>query len=211
MTPERQAKIEKVAQQRQLDLAVVLENVHDPHNIGAVLRSCDAVGVTSVYAMFTTVDLFPSKLYMGKKSSSGSRKWVDVFVYTDPHKCMEDVLERYGRVLATSLEGGSESLYTADFTQPTAILLGNEHSGVSSEMLNYCEGSIYIPQMGMSQSLNISVACAVTLYECLRQRDVAGMYDTNTSGSQEELSKLLDDYVARHDSGHKGRSTRRVE
>ena len=89
MTPEREEKFEKVVAQRQFDLTVILENVHDPHNIGAVLRSCDSVGIREIFVLYTDDKLTEEKLTIGKKSSSGARKWVDVHYFTDVEKCFK--------------------------------------------------------------------------------------------------------------------------
>ncbi|TAJ63421.1 MAG: RNA methyltransferase, partial [Chitinophagaceae bacterium] len=76
----------------------------------------------------------------------------------------------------THLSTDAVGLYEIDFTQPTALVFGNEHDGVSEEFRNMADGNFVIPQMGIIQSLNISVACAVSIYEAFRQKTVAGHY-----------------------------------
>ena len=209
MRPDRAKKIDQVVSKRQLDLAVILENVHDPHNIAAVLRTCDAVGIVAVYVLYSDPGQEPRKIVLGKRTSKGTRKWVDVFIYRDVDTCFTEVRSRYKRILAASLAEGSRSIYEAEFDQPTAILFGNEHNGVSPEALSKSDGSIFIPQHGMAQSLNISVACAVVLYECLRQRTEKGMYDQDPGTPREDLEALRDEYYRRHETYYKGRLPRK--
>ena len=211
MNPERRNRIRHVSAQRQLDLAVVLENVHDTHNIGAVLRSCDSVGIQSVYVVYTDPALSPSRFKLGKRTSGGARKWVDVYVYRDVEECVAEVRKRYGRLLALTVGKQSSDLYNIDFTEPAAIVFGNEHEGISDDLARVCDGHVYIPQMGMARSLNISVACAVTLYEILRQRKEQGMYEKNMSAPSVEFDDLYMEFVDRHESGYIGRRPREIK
>lgn len=185
MTPERIQKMDDVLLKRQKGFTVVLEDVHDPHNISAVLRTCDSVGITEVYTI-NTVTPPPAKL--GKRTSAGARKWVTVHSFTDVDECMELVKEKYQHIFATHLGESAVDLYELDLTGSVALVFGNEQMGLSEEILKYATGNFIIPQVGMVQSLNISVACAVTLYEALRQRNVAGLYD-QASFSEIELKE----------------------
>lgn len=179
MQPEREKKIRDVIRQSQPDLTVVLENIFDPLNISAVLRSCDAVGIREVFVVYTKQYLDKRGLILGKRTSAGTFKWIDVYVFDDLEECFRRVRERYGRILATRLGEDSQSLYSLDLTQPTALLFGNEDEGISSEALALADGNFLIPQAGFAESLNISVACAVSLFEARRQRAEKGFYDKN--------------------------------
>ncbi|MBL7804493.1 MAG: RNA methyltransferase [Saprospiraceae bacterium] len=179
MQPEREKKIRDVIRQSQPDLTVVLENIFDPLNISAVLRSCDAVGIREVFVLYTKQYLDKRGLILGKRTSAGTFKWIDVYVFDDLEECFRRVRERYGRILATRLGEDSQSLYSLDLTQPTALLFGNEDEGISSEALALADGNFLIPQAGFAESLNISVACAVSLFEARRQRAEKGFYDKN--------------------------------
>ena len=183
MTPERQAKIERVLNLRQPDLAIVLENVNDPHNISAVMRTCDAVGVQNLYVLTTTPNRH--KRY-GKNASASAAGWITIHEYEDLEECMKVVKERYKRVYATHLGVESHSLYDLNLADSVALVFGNERLGVSAECLARCDGNFIIPQAGMVQSLNISVACAVSLYEAYRQRNVAGFYNGTPRLSEAE-------------------------
>jgi tRNA (guanosine-2'-O-)-methyltransferase len=211
VTPERREKFEKVVSQRQFDLTVILENVHDPHNIGAVLRSCDSVGIREIFVLYTDESLTEENLVAGKSSSSGARKWVDVHYFTDAKKCFEEIKKRYEKVFCTHLSGNAKGLFELDLTQSVALLFGNEHEGVSEEVLKYCDGNFMIPQMGMVKSLNISVACAVTLYEAARQRIEKGFYKTNPTGNENQKKELLKEYVKRHELHLKNRRFKNID
>lgn len=155
-------------------MAIVLENVFDPHNVSAVLRTCDAVGIQDVYIVNTRIG--PHKRW-GFKSSSSAYKWMTTHQFTDLQECMAVVRNNYASVLTTHLAANSVGLYDMDFTQSMALVFGNEHSGVSDEMIALADGNFVIPQQGIIRSLNISVACAVTLFEAYRQKNIAGHYD----------------------------------
>lgn len=174
MTPERALKLSAVLRKRQPDVTVVLENVFDPHNIAAVMRTCDAIGAQEVYAI---TDRIPPRSNWGYRSSRSANKWVDLHPFHDRVECMEAVRARYPRVLGSRMASGTPSLYETELTMPVAVVFGNEKYGVSEWMAESCDGWFEIPQFGMISSLNVSVACAVTLYELLRQRVASGLYE----------------------------------
>lgn len=187
MTPERKHRIASVLHKRQPDITVVLENITDPHNISAVMRTCDAIGVKEIFVLNTKIA--PHKKF-GKNSSSSALKWILVHQYTDVQSCIEEVRKKYDILLSTFLEDGQQDVFEIDFTQKIALVFGNEKEGVSEEIRKYTDGNFIIPQVGMIQSLNISVACAVCLYEALRQKRLAGHYD-NIKLSEQEQRHLI--------------------
>lgn len=166
MTEERAAKINFVTAHRRQDVAIVLENVEDPHNISAVMRSCDAVGVEHLYILTTKIGRHEK---WGQRSAASAEKWLTLHEYDNLEACIIAVRARCSKIYATHLGSASESIYDTDFSKDSAIVFGNEHSGVSEEMLAKCDGNIRVPQVGMVQSLNISVACAVILFEGYRR------------------------------------------
>jgi tRNA (guanosine-2'-O-)-methyltransferase len=188
MTPERRARLLAVLNKRQSDLTVVLENVFDPHNISAVMRTCDAVGVQEVYVLNTKI---PRHKKWGAKSSSSAAKWLSVYQFTEAEACFNALRQKYDRILTTHLSSDAVNLYDIDFTSRIALVFGNEHSGVSEEIRAMADGNFIIPQVGIIKSLNISVACAVTLYEAQRQKKVAGHYDSCRL-PQPQLNELLE-------------------
>ena len=204
ITQKRLEKITDVAAKRQLDLTIILENVHDTHNIGAVIRSCDSVGISEIFVLHNTPELVRDFLVIGKNSSSGTRKWVDVRFYDDTEACFKEVRSRYDKVFGTHLSKSAVDLYELDLSSSMALVFGNENAGITDQTLAHLDGNFMIPQVGMVQSLNISVACAVTLYEAFRQRKQKGMYDKEVIGTENE--KLMQAYLERHSSKFKGRA-----
>lgn len=194
-TTERRAqRLKSVIVRRQPTLTVVLEDVFDPHNASAVLRSCDAVGVMDVHLVYVKQE--PPRRSFGRSTSASAAKWLNLHYHDSIEECYA-ALHRDGyRILATALQGDSHGLYEPDLAEPTAFVFGNEKSGVSDEGITAADGTIYIPMQGMVESLNISVSCAVTLYEAMRQRLVRGMYDTPQL-PETEIDTMLRDWIRR--------------
>lgn len=188
MTPERRNKLTTVLEKRQPDLTVVLENVFDPHNISAVMRTCDAVGVQEVYIITNKI---PRHKKWGARSSSSAAKWLTVHQFENAEECFAELRKKYSKILTTHLSSDAVNLYEVNMTEPIALVFGNEHSGVSDEIRLLADGNFIIPQAGIIQSLNISVACAVTLYEAYRQKSLAGHYnrDNMDNAMKQELLK----------------------
>lgn len=174
MTPERIERLESVLNKRQPDLTVVLENVFDPHNISAVMRTCDAVGIQDVYILNHKI---PPHRKWGAKSSSSAAKWLSIHQFTNAEECFTELRKHYKKIYTTHLSTDAVSLHELNLTEPVALVFGNEHSGVSEEIIAMADGNFIIPQTGIIKSLNISVACAVTLYEAFRQKNNAGHYN----------------------------------
>ena len=173
MTPERIDRLTRVLDKRQPDLTVVLENVFDPHNISAVMRTCDAVGIQDIYILNNRI---PPHRKWGAKSSSSAAKWLTVHQFVDAKECFIELRKHYRKIYTTHLSTDATGLYELDLTEPVALVFGNEHSGVSEEIIALADGNFIIPQVGIIKSLNISVACAVSLYEAFRQKTNAGHY-----------------------------------
>ncbi len=169
----RKQKMRQVLQRRQPNLTVVLEDVHDPHNLAAVMRSCDAVGIMEIYLVNT---LTPPINKLSKRSSAGAKKWVELHAFEDIDACMTAVKAKYDKVFATHLSQDAVSLYDLELKGSVALLFSNERIGLSPKILEYADSNFIIPMQGMVQSLNISVACAVSLFEVMRQRIDGGQY-----------------------------------
>lgn len=188
-TENREQKILKVAAARQFDLNVVLENIHDPHNVSAIFRSCDAVGVPEVSLVYN-IEQFPR---IGKKSSASAFKWVKNKKYKSIEECYSCLRSGGYKIYASSISAESKSIYDLDLSENTAIVLGNEHRGVSSDAQKLADEKFIIPMYGMVQSLNVSVAAAVVLYEALRQRQAKGLYPFGKNKIEEKL--LIDEWL----------------
>ncbi len=186
MSERRLTKIERVLRWRQPGLTVVMENIHDPHNVSAILRTCDAAGVMEVQLVYTDTE-FPD---IGKKSSASAKKWVERKRFKDIAECYSKLKKDGFTIYATRIGEESKTPYQLDFTRKAAVVFGNEHRGVSDEAAKLADGLVQIPMFGMIESLNVSVACAVLLYEAVRQRMDAGKY-SSSSLSDPVLSKLV--------------------
>ncbi|MEO6719877.1 MAG: RNA methyltransferase [Ferruginibacter sp.] len=190
MTPERTKRLTSVLNKRQPDLTVVLENVFDPHNISAVMRTCDAVGIQDIYILNNKI---PPHRKWGAKSSSSAAKWLTVHQFTNAEDCFAELRKYYKKIYTTHLSTDAVSLHQLNLAEPVALVFGNEHSGVSDDIIAMADGNFIIPQVGIIRSLNISVACAVTLYEAFRQKSEAGHYDQRKLQG-EKLDTLLDEW-----------------
>lgn len=190
MTPERREKLLRVLSKRQNNLTVVLENVFDPHNETAVMRTCDSVGIQDIFIINNRK---PPRKEWGFRSGSSAKKWLTVHQFTQVDECFKELRSRYSKILTTHLASDSVGLYDIDFTESIALIFGNERFGVSDEARGLADGNFVIPQMGIIQSLNISVACAVTIYEAYRQKERAGHYN-QPSLPDEQLQTLFNEW-----------------
>ncbi|MCU7495550.1 MAG: RNA methyltransferase [Ignavibacteria bacterium] len=188
-TGARLQKIIEAVKKRQHSLRVILENIHDPHNVSAILRTCDAVGVYKVSLVYN-VEKFPK---INRTSSASALKWVERESLSSIQECYSSLRRQGFKIYASALTGHSISLYDIDFTEKTAIVIGNEHRGVSKEAAELADGVFQIPMQGMVQSLNVSVANAVILYEAQRQRLLKGMYD-RPELNEEEIERIIDEW-----------------
>lgn len=169
VTKERHQKIQRMLALRQPDLTVLAEQVHKPHNLSAILRSADAVGIPTVHAVNPTGGV-PTY----NETSASADKWVELKV----HKSLSAVRASLPgtQFFAAHFSADAKDYRDVDYTRPTCILLGNEKRGVSDEAAAFADAHIIIPMLGMVQSLNVSVAAAVILFEAQRQRLAAGRY-----------------------------------
>ncbi len=188
-TEKRLEKITRVVNSRQHSLTVVMENIHDPHNVSAIFRTCDAVGIPKVNLVYN----FESFPRIGKKSSASAFKWVDKEKYKSVEECYSELRKNGFKIFASSLSENSKNLYDLDLTQKVAIVVGNEHRGVSETSAELADEVFLIPQFGMVQSLNVSVATAVILYEAMRQRIKKGMYKKSEL-DEKTLDKIIDNW-----------------
>ena len=186
-TEKRLQKINSVIRSRQHSLTVVMENIHDPHNVSAIFRTCDAAGIPKVNLIYN-YESFPR---IGKKSSASAYKWVDKEKYKSVDECYSELRKNGFKIFASSLTEESKNLYDLDLTQKAAIVIGNEHRGVSDTAVNLADEVFLIPQFGMVQSLNVSVATAIIVYEALRQRLQKGMYNKSEL-DEDTLEQMID-------------------
>lgn len=190
ISKERESKVRSVYSKRQKDLIVILENVWDPHNVSAVLRSCDSAGIDEVCLIYSD-GKFPK---LSDASSASAFKWIRVSKFKSVSDCYNDLHKRKFKIYTTHLGEGVKSveLFKMDLTKKVALAFGNEHAGLTAEALKKSDGNFWIPMVGMVQSLNISVSVAVTLYEAMRQRLNAGKYD-KSQYTKKEIDQIVHD------------------
>ena len=172
---KRLERIDHILLQKQPALKMMLDDVHSSQNLSAILRSCDGVGVQHLY--YTTADNHDLRIH--KTITQGAHRWVERIRIDTEEKVefLQKMQQKGFQVVVTHLEEHAISFRKLDYTQPTVIVMGNEKEGVSSEIVSLADEVIIIPMMGMVQSLNVSVATALVLYEAQRQLEDAGRYD----------------------------------
>ncbi|ASM09533.1 MULTISPECIES: tRNA (guanosine(18)-2'-O)-methyltransferase TrmH [Serratia] len=186
MSPERYARICEMLATRQPDLTVCLEQVHKPHNVSAIIRTADAVGVHQVHAVWPT-----TRMRTLVSSAAGSNSWVSVKTHRSIGDAVGHLKAQGMQILATNLSARAVDFREVDYTRPTCVLLGQEKTGITEEALALADRDIVIPMIGMVQSLNVSVASALILYEAQRQRQNAGLYRRDNSMLDEEEQQRL--------------------
>ncbi|NPB03456.1 MAG: tRNA (guanine-N2)-dimethyltransferase [Thermotogae bacterium] len=185
VTSRRLNRIKEVLNRRQRDLRIFIENVRNVHNFSAILRTCDAVGVMYVHFYYEG-----GNPPINREIARGSERWVVLIRENDPVQALRRLKGEGFQIVATALSEDSKDFREADYTKPTVIVLGNEDRGVSAAVLDVADLKVKIPMYGMVQSLNVSVANALILYEAQRQRLAAGMYD-KPSLTPEEYDRFL--------------------
>lgn len=187
MSPERFARITSMLERRQPELTVLLERVHKPHNLAAIVRTADAAGVSDVHATWED----KAMRLAGNKSATGSQNWVNVHSHETTEEAIQALRDQGMQIIATNLSDTAIDFREVDYTKPTAILLGQEKTGITDEALALADQDVIIPMVGMCQSLNVSVASALILYEAQRQREKAGMYGGDCRLSDDEQHRIL--------------------
>ena len=202
-TEDRLARIDDSLSRKQPTLQIMLDNVHSSQNLSAIIRSCDAVGVLDIY--YSTKE--NEALRIHKTITQGAHRWTHRYRMHDAHKVafLKEKKARGFQVVVTHLEERAVSFREIDYTKPTLLVMGNEKEGVSPEVIEMADEVIIIPMQGMVQSLNVSVATALILYEAQRQLENAGRYDTSvlSPGKAEEIKAawIYRDTVARKSKG----------
>ncbi|RMF19692.1 MAG: tRNA (guanosine(18)-2'-O)-methyltransferase TrmH [Gammaproteobacteria bacterium] len=174
MSPERYAKILHVLKHRQPDLTVVVDQVHKPHNISAIIRTCDAVGVGHVHAVWPEDDALFRVL---RRQAKGAERWVEVHHHNRIQDVGADLKGRGFTLVAAHLSDRAVPYRDVDWTQPIALIMGQEREGMTEEAAELADVHAIIPMLGMVESYNVSVAAAIMLAEAQRQRQAKGMYD----------------------------------
>lgn len=174
MTPERYLKFRRVLERRQPDLTVIADQLHKGRNMAAIRRSCDAMGVPEMHAVIP--EGFKQKRFAG--TTQGTHKWVNLIKHRSLGQCIDAIKSQSMQLCVADLSEHSIDYRKVDFTKPTAILMGAELAGVSEEAVEQADVHFHVPMLGLVESLNVSVACALILSEAIRQREAAGLLDS---------------------------------
>lgn len=187
MRPQRFHRLRDVLSRRQPDLTVLMDRVNKSHNFSAILRNCDAAGVLDVHVVPPERGL---DLHHG--TSAGTKKWLGVHRHEDIEAAVGHLRARGFQLVAAHPAEGAVDFREVDYTRPTAIVMGAELHGVSDEALAAADSLVVVPMLGMVHSLNVSVATALLLYEAMRQREAAGMYDASRLAPEEFSERLFE-------------------
>ena len=186
LLPRRHQRLRSVLDRRMADLTVFLEQVDKPHNLSAILRSCDATGVLEAHAV-----CLKGRMPTFNDTALGSQKWVPLHVHSDSATAVALLKQRGFRLYGTHLGREAMDYRQCDFTGPTAFVLGAEKWGLSEATAALVDQAIFIPMRGMVQSLNVSVATAALLFEAVRQRQAAGLLPEHGEGLPADLYERL--------------------
>lgn len=192
MTERRLKKFNSVVSKRQKYLTLVLENIHDPHNVSAIMRSAESVGIDKIYLVYN-IEKFPR---ISPVSSASAKKWIELKKFTSIDECYKELKNEKYKIYSTFMVENKKnlSLYEIDLTKRIALVFGNEHRGLTDEAKEKSDKNFLIPMVGMVQSLNVSVSVAVCLFEAMRQRLEKGMYE-KSAYTKSELKEKLNSYI----------------
>ena len=182
--PKRFQRLKSTLNCRMANLTVLIENVEKPHNISAILRSCDAVGVLEAHAICKE-----GKTPKFNSTAQGSQKWVRLQEHKNIYEAVNSLKRKGLKLYSTNIDQSACDYRDCDFTKPSAFVLGAEKWGLSEDATKLMDQSIFIPMRGMVQSLNVSVAAATLLFEALRQRKAAGVLPDHGEGISKEVYK----------------------
>jgi tRNA (guanosine-2'-O-)-methyltransferase len=184
VSEERRETIRSVVDRRTYTVAPVLEGVCDRGNISAVMRSAEALGYQSLHLIENQ-----EKYKRANRVTQGADKWLDIVRWETTRDCLDNLKAKGYRIVATHVAEGSKPIAEVSFNAPTAIFFGNEQDGASDELIAEADDCVMIPMEGFSQSFNISVAAALTLYHIHHER-------TRTLGRHGDLTELEKDCLA---------------
>jgi tRNA (guanosine-2'-O-)-methyltransferase len=185
MTPERFAKLRRALSLRQPDLTVLADSVDKSHNVSAIIRSADAVGVLGIHSLSTSGSMRRHHMIAG-----GVKSWVGLTLHASSEAALAALRSEGWRLLAAHAGPRARDFRDVDYTSKVALILGAELSGPSPEALEQADAHIAIPMQGLGESVNVSVAAAVILFEAQRQRLAAGLYGKSRL-SPEQFDRTL--------------------
>lgn len=203
LTPERRERIDQVVVGRTYNLACVLENIYDRGNASAVMRSQEALGIGLTHMIESG-----EKFKESQRTTAGADKWVELKKWKSTRECVTHLKSQGFRVVTTHLGKKSVPINEIDFTQKTALVLGNEHAGASEEMVELSDQCVILPMTGFVQSYNISVAGALCFYHMYQDRVRRQGHHGDLNDEEKEILKAVY-YLRTLDSAHEILSQKR--
>ncbi len=188
MRSQRYQRILATLARRQPELTVVMENVHKTRNLGAIARTCDAVGIGRIHAIAPA----NTRVHLGHKAASGTEKWLEVQRHVSTDSAFAELRKAGFSIVAADVGPGTRDFRDVDFVRPTALVLGSELDGLSDASIQAADVRVQVPLVGMVESLNVSVALGVILYEAMRHRELAGCYSQRRIGDEEFSCKVFE-------------------
>ncbi|WP_062054739.1 TrmH family RNA methyltransferase [Aquimarina longa] len=170
LTPRRQGLNKTVLDQRTNHFTIAIEDVYQLHNTSAVIRSCDVFGIQNVHVIEEI-----NVKRIDREIAMGAQKWVDINRYATTKNCINSLKNKGYQIVATTPHDGSKVLQDFDVTKPAAFFFGKEQHGLSDLVLDAADSKLYIPMVGFTESLNISVSAAIILQYVtskLRETDI---------------------------------------
>lgn len=163
----RQERIHKIMGFRRQDLCLVLENLHEATNIAAILRTAESFGVGKICVIHSKTE----KPKISRNAASGAGKWLSIDYFSATEECLKSLKAQGFTIVGALVDPGSAVLWEQSFTGRVAVLVGNEAFGMSEEAKQLVDKNIYLPMFGLTESLNVSVAAGIFLYEVIRQKE----------------------------------------
>ena len=202
ITKERTFRIDDILTRKQTSLQVMLDDVASSQNISAIIRSCDGVGVLNFY--YASKENVDARIH--KTITQGTHRWMnrERIVYENRVEFLKEKQAKGFQIVVTHLEEKSVSFSKVDYTKPTVLVMGNEKEGISDDVLALADEVIIIPMLGMAQSLNVSVATGLILYEAQRQLDEIGAYD-DSQLLEEEREEIKKEWIYRDTIRHRSK------
>jgi tRNA (guanosine-2'-O-)-methyltransferase len=190
LTAERKSRVDQVSKERNFSNVVVLENIYDRGNASAVMRSAEALGFAQVHL----IEL-GEKFKESQRTTAGADKWIEVKKWKSTKACVEDLKRQGKKIIVTHLDANAKPISEVDFSGPTALVLGNEKDGVSSEMIQAADECVVLPMVGFVQSYNISVAGALSFYHIYMDR--IKRLGTSRDVDEKQIARIQAEYYVR--------------
>ena len=190
VTENKLKKIKNLAKNRIKNLIVVLEDIKDKHNAGAILRTCDAFGIPYVYFIFNKVQEYEPKDLIS--SSVGSSKWLIYKIFSKKNfenpviSCINELKEKNFKIIATVIDEKAQKIFNFIWPDKVALFLGNEVNGISEEVIKNSDYKVYIPMKGMVESLNVSVSAGILIYDFILKKYTNNKIEFFDEKNQEE-------------------------